>query len=179
MRARNARDARPASAQTVPGARVTNATGTPTQLYWRRDATNRAFVPVQTMKRAGLLFVILLVASAHPGDTGQASQTTAGSGIQLVQTCRLYFEYLGRTGAGREETLERNPFGMGYCAGLVHGVVDMAETFMPDRVCLPPRSTTAQAVWVVVQYLENNPIALPDEDSELVLRALENTYRCP
>jgi len=32
---------------------------------------------------------------------------------------------------------------------------------------------------VVVQYLENNPIALPDEDSELVLRALENTYRCP
>ena len=52
-------------------------------------------------------------------------------------------------------------------------------TTVYDRVCLPPRATTAQTVWVVVQYLENNPIALPDEDSELVLRALENTYRCP
>jgi len=131
------------------------------------------------MKRVGLLLLLLFVATAHPGDTGQASQTIAGSGTQLVQTCRLYFEYLGRTGAGREETFARNPFGMGYCAGLVHGVVDMAEAFMPDRVCLPPRATIAQAVWVVVQYLEKNPIALPDEDSELVLRALENTYRCP
>ena len=131
------------------------------------------------MKRMGLLLLLLFVAPAPPGDTGQASQTIAGSGTQLVQTCRLYFEYLGRTGAGREETFARNPFGMGYCAGLVHGVVDMAQAFMPDRVCLPPRATIAQAVWVVVQYLEKNPIALPDEDSELVLRALENTYRCP
>lgn len=122
---------------------------------------------------------MLLGAAAHPGDTGQASQSAVGSGIQLVQTCRLYFEYLGRTGAGREETLERNPVGMGYCAGLVHGVVHMAQTFLPDRVCLPDEATMAQAVWVVVQYLEQNPIALPEEDSALVLRALENTYRCP
>ena len=131
------------------------------------------------MKRAGLLLVMLLVATAQPSDTGRASQDTTGSGTQLIQTCRLYFEYLGRTGAGREETFDQNPSGMGYCAGLVRGVVNMAQSFMPDRVCLPSGSTTAQAVWVVVQYLEQNPIALSNEDSELVLRALENTYRCP
>ncbi len=131
------------------------------------------------MKRAVVIAVFLLIAAAQPNDNRQGSQTTGGSGIQLVQQCRLYFEFLGRTGAGREEAFERDPFGMGYCAGLVHGVVDLAGTLLPGRVCLPPEATAAQAVWVVVRYLEENPLALPEEDTDLVLRALENTYRCP
>jgi hypothetical protein len=131
------------------------------------------------MKRAGVFLIFLLFATAQPSDTGQTSQDTAGTGTELVQSCRRYFEFLGRTGAGREEAIERGPFGMGYCAGLLHGVVEVVETLMPDRICRPPQATAAQAVWVVVQYLENNPLALPENDTELVLRALENTYRCP
>ncbi len=131
------------------------------------------------MKRAVVIAVFLMIAAAQPSDNRQGSRNSDGAGIQLLQHCRLYFEFLGRTGAGREEAFERDPFGMGYCAGLVHGVVDLAATLLPGRVCLPPDATAAQAVWVVVRYLEDNPLALPEEDTDLVLRALENTYRCP
>lgn len=130
------------------------------------------------MKRTGLLLIILLAATAQPSDTGMARQVN-GSGTQLVRNCRLYFEYLGRTGAGQDEALEQSPFGMGYCAGLVRGVADVAESLMPNRICFPPRATSAEAVFAVVRYLEDNPLAQPERDTELVLRALENTYRCP
>ena len=129
------------------------------------------------MTRAGLLLVILLLATAQPRDTGLARQTE-GAGTQLVRNCRLYFEFLGRTGAGREEAFDQSPFGMGYCAGLVRGVTDVARTRMEDRLCIPEVTTEAEAVWVVVRYLENNQIAQPERDTDLVLRALENTYRC-
>ena len=129
------------------------------------------------MKRTGLLIVILLIATTQP--SAQARQTETGSGIGLLQTCRLYFEFLGRTGAGQEETFEQDPFGMGYCAGLVRGTANMAVSLMPNRVCLPAGTTAAQAVWVIVQYLEDNPQTLPEPDTELVLRALEGAYRCP
>ena len=49
---------------------------------------------------------------------------------------------------------------------------------MEDRLCIPEVTTEAEAVWVVVHYLENNQIAQPERDTDLVLRALENTYRC-
>ncbi len=122
--------------------------------------------------------MILLLATAQPSDTGLARQT-AGAGTQLVRNCRLYFEFLGRTGAGREEAFDRSPFGMGYCAGLVRGVTDIARAQLTDRLCIPASATEAEAIWTVVRYLEENPIAQPERDSELVLRAMENTYRCP
>ena len=129
------------------------------------------------MQRTAILLLIVVAAAAQPSDTGVARQTS-GVGTQLVRSCRLYFEFLGRTGAGREEAFERDPFGMGYCAGLVRGVADVAETLRPDRVCIPERTTPAEEVWAVVRYLEDNPIAQPERDVDLVLRALENTYRC-
>ena len=49
---------------------------------------------------------------------------------------------------------------------------------MEDRLCIPEVTTEAEAVWVVVHYLENNQLAQPERDTDLVLRALENTYRC-
>ena len=131
------------------------------------------------MKRAGVFLILLFLATARPSDTGQTSQDTAGTGTELVQSCRRYFELLGRTGAGREEAIERGPFGMGYCAGLIRATTALAESLMPDRICLPRTTTGAQAVWAVVQYLEDNPSTLLEQDTELVLRALENAFRCP
>ena len=58
------------------------------------------------MKHAGLLLLLLFV-NGQTSDQSQARQPDAGSGSQLVQRCRLYFEFLGRTGAGREDTFER------------------------------------------------------------------------
>lgn len=130
------------------------------------------------MRRTGLLLVILLVATAQTTDFGQMRQGRAGSGGELMQACSLYFEYLGRTGAGREETFDVDPFGMGYCAGLVRGVARMANALLPEQVCLPEDVTGTDAVWTVVQYLKNNPLTLSDGDSELVLRALQNAFPC-
>ena len=130
------------------------------------------------MKRTGLLLVILLVATAQTTDFGQVRQGRTGSGGELMRDCSLYFEFLGRTGAGREEAFERNPFGMGYCAGLVRGVARMAHTHLVNRVCLPDDATGTDAVWAVTQYLRNNPLTLSDADSELVLRAMQSAFPC-
>ena len=130
------------------------------------------------MKRAGLLLIIVLLATVQTTDTGLARQSGIGSSSELVQNCKLYFEFLGRTGAGREETFEMDPFGMGYCAGLVRGVAETARTHLTDQVCLPPGTTSAQAVWAVVQYPNRNPLILSDPDTELVFRAMQTAFPC-
>ncbi|MEE2636296.1 MAG: Rap1a/Tai family immunity protein [Acidobacteriota bacterium] len=123
------------------------------------------------------LFLALL---STPTITTQPAPSPITSGTRLMEQCQLYFEFLGRTGAGREETFDDDPFGLGYCAGLIRGVAVMAETLMPTRVCLPADTSTANAVWTVIQYLENlEPETLVEPDAELVLRALEDTFRCP
>ena len=130
------------------------------------------------MRQAGLLLVIVLLATVQTTDTGLARQGRIGTGGELVQNCTLYFEFLGRTGAGRDETFELDPFGMGYCAGLVRGVADTAHTHLRDQVCVPEDASTAQAVWAVVRYLNNNPLTLSDQDTELVLRAMQSAFPC-
>ena len=130
------------------------------------------------MRWTCLVLVILLLATTRPTDVGQTTQGRAGSGHELVQDCSLYFEFLGRTGAGRAETFDENPFGMGYCAGLVRGVADSANSFVSDTVCLPDRVTAASAVWVVVRYLNDHPGSLHQADTTLVGRALQDAYPC-
>ncbi|MBQ02063.1 MAG: hypothetical protein CL477_15440 [Acidobacteria bacterium] len=130
------------------------------------------------MKRAGLLLVILLVATAQTTDFGQTRPGRTGTGGELVQDCTLYFEFLGRTGAGRDDTFDEDPFGMGYCAGLVRGVATVADSHLQNQVCLTNNATGPQAVWAVVQYLNNNPLTLSDPDAELVLRAMQSAFPC-
>ena len=124
------------------------------------------------------LLAILLLATTRPTDIGHATQGRVGSGHELEKDCALYFEFLGRTGAGRVETFDVNPFGMGYCAGLVRGVADSAGALMADRICLPRDITAAQAVWVVVEYLRAHPDSLYESDTALVMRALESVFPC-
>ena len=127
------------------------------------------------------LIVVALLLAAFPVRAlgAQPSSPEPGSGTTLLSSCRLYFEMLGRTGAGRDDTLEQDPFGIGYCAGLVRGVVTLAESLMPTRLCVPPGTRVAHAVRAVVQHLEANPWTLEQPDTELVLRAVEDTYPCP
>ena len=132
------------------------------------------------MARAGCLLVVLVVLAAHPVPAAQEQEPPrTGTGALLLQRCQLYFEFLGRTGAGREDTFNEDPFGMGYCAGLVRGVVIAAQSFMPDRVCVPPGTTIAQTVRRVIQYIDEHPRERGELDVELVLRALEDRFRCP
>ena len=147
------------------------------------------------MARAGCLLVALLLLGAQPVRAGQApppqtgtgaaprtgtdAAPQTGTGALLHQRCQLYFEFLGRTGAGREDTFNQDPFGMGYCAGLVRGVTIAAQSFMPDRVCVPTGTTIAQTVHRVIQYLDEHRGERAELDVELVLRALEDRFRCP
>ena len=126
---------------------------------------------------AALMLTLLL--AAPPARAEQDPPPQTGRGELLRQRCQLYFEFLGRTGAGREDTFNQDPFGMGYCAGLVRGVAIAAQSFMPDRVCVPPGATIAQAVHRVIQYLDRHPEESGELDVELVLRALEDRFRCP
>ena len=131
----------------------------------------------QLSKWVGVLVIALLV-TTRPTDISHATQGRTGSGHELQRDCGLYFEFLGRTGAGREETFEVDPFGMGYCAGLVRGVADSAGTLMADRVCVPSDITAVRAVWAVVQYLRRHQNVLYESDTALVLRALQSAFPC-
>ena len=146
------------------------------------------------MPRAIRLLVVLLLAvtparaeqlpparteQVPPPRAEQLPPARTGTGALLHERCQLYFEFLGRTGAGREDTFNEDPFGMGYCAGVVRGVIIAAQSFMPDRVCVPPSTTIAQTVHRVIQYLDQNPQEHGELDVELVLRALEDRFRCP
>ena len=129
--------------------------------------------------RAGRLLAAWLLLAAHPAGAGQDPPPPTGAGALLHQRCQLYFEFLGRTGAGREDTFNQDPFGMGYCAGLVRGVVIAAPALMPGRVCVPPGTTVAEVVRRVVLYIDDHPGERGEQDVELVLRTLEDRFRCP
>ncbi len=133
------------------------------------------------MPRAGCLVivVVLLLLAPPPVRAGQEPPPRTGTGALLHARCQLYFEFLGRTGAGREDTFNQDPFGMGYCAGLVRGVVIAAQSFMPERVCVPRGTSIAQVVRRVLLYLEEHPRERGELDVEIVLRALEDRFRCP
>ena len=124
-----------------------------------------------------LLLTALLVAATQSTDLGQVSQGRSGSGHELARSCRLYFDFLGRTGAGRAETFDQDPFGMGYCAGLVRGAATTA-TALSDTVCLPDDLTAARGVYAVIQYLDSQTDSLYEQDATLVLRALQASFPC-
>ena len=120
----------------------------------------------------------ILVTFAAPGVVGQTSQGRTGTGHELQRDCTVYFSFLGRTGAGREETLNEDPFGMGYCAGLVRGVANSVNAFHPEIECRLNDFTFHEAVWAVVRYLDSRPQTHDEQDTVLVLRALQLASIC-
>ena len=120
----------------------------------------------------------ILVSVVTPRVDGQSDQERTGTGHELQQDCTLYFSFLGRTGAGREESHNEDPFGMGYCAGIVRGVANSANAFHPEIDCRLNDFTFHEAVWAVVRYLDRRPQSLDEQDTVLVLRALQLASIC-
>ena len=120
----------------------------------------------------------ILIAVATPRIVGQGDQERTGTGHELKQDCAVYFSFLGRTGAGREETYNEDPFGMGYCAGIIRGVANSANAFHPEIDCRLNDFTFHEAVWAVVRYLDHRPQSLDEQDTVLVLRALQLASIC-
>ncbi|MCJ1886089.1 hypothetical protein LNN38_14640 [Pseudomonas sp. LA21] len=100
---------------------------------------------------------------------------SAVDGNHLLSVCHDYVAAMD--GKGKLNS----PFDRGYCAGMIHGTLDMAASTSDStfRVCLPPSSvTTSQATRVVVKYLESNPEQLHLRDTELVIMAFQNAFPC-
>ncbi len=133
-----------------------------------------AYTTRRAATRWWFALAVALLLTTRSTDVGQVLRGRTGTGHELTEACTLYFEFLGRTGAGRDETFERDPFGMGYCAGLVRGVASAS----PETVCLPAGLTSAQAVWAVVQYLGDHAASLYEADGTLVLHALRAAFPC-
>ena len=126
--------------------------------------------------RVALSIVVLLLAGPLSFVAPAEAQTSGGrpgTGRELLDDCRRYFSFLGRTGAGREETFNEDPFGMGYCAGIVRGVANAADAFHPQLECRLHSYTFHHLVRSVVRYLEMRPQTLDEPDTVLVLRALQ------
>ena len=131
------------------------------------------------MKRLSrLVIVVVLVAVGATPVVVQSPEGRLGTGYQLQQDCTLYFTFLGRTGAGREESLNEDPFGMGYCAGIVRGVANSANAFHPEIDCRLNDFTFHEAVRAVVRYLGTRPQTLDEQDTVLILRALQIAGIC-
>lgn len=132
------------------------------------------------MKLSHLVVVAVVLTCTVVGSSvsGQPAARRAGTGHELLQACTLYFSFLGRTGAGREETFREDPFGMGYCAGLVRGVTTSVDAFHPEIECRLEGVAADHAVRAVVSYLSDYPQNLDEPDSVLVLRALQRAYIC-
>lgn len=129
------------------------------------------------MRWSGLV-AIVLVAATQSTDLGPTGPAPRGLGHGLRADCTLYFEFLGRTGAGRSDTFAVDPFGMGYCAGLVRGIVESARSSPIPRICMPTDRTIAEVVWVVVRYLDTHPRTLSESDVVLARVALEAAFPC-
>ena len=67
---------------------------------------------------------------------------------------------------------------MGYCAGIVRGVANSANAFHPEIDCRLNDFTFHEAVWAVVRYLDRRPQSLDEQDTVLVLRALQLASIC-
>ncbi len=67
---------------------------------------------------------------------------------------------------------------MGYCAGIIRGVANSANAFHPEIDCRLNDFTFHEAVWAVVRYLDHRPQSLDEQDTVLVLRALQLASIC-
>lgn len=126
----------------------------------------------------GILVLLMACPAIGVAHTQPISQGRTGSGAELLEDCRRYFTFLGRTGAGQEDTFNEDPFGIGYCAGLVRGVARSVDDFHPDIECRLDSYTFPGAVRAVVRYIEEDPQALSQVDTVVVLRALQDSGMC-
>lgn len=138
-------------------------------------------MPRAIRQTLAVLAIGAVLGAQSPTIASQATsraEARSGSGAELLEDCRRYFAFLGRTGAGKEETFQQDPFGLGYCAGLVRGVARSVDDFHPDIECRLDSFSFAGAVRAVVLYLEADPSSLRDPDTVAVLHALQDAGMC-
>jgi len=96
------------------------------------------------------------------------SNATAGfervSGADLKKICTSYVDVPSNTSDG-------------ICVGYVVGVMSVMEYI--NALCLPARSSHAQATLVVQKYLSDHPEKLHLDAEVLVIDAIQEAFPCP
>ena len=113
------------------------------------------------MKRTRIIGAAVLLGAATCSNT--VAGMAAVSADFLKKTCASYVDTPSSTFDGM-------------CIGYVVGVASVMQ-FM-NAVCLPERSTHAQAVLVVQKYLHQHPEKLHLNADELVFDALQQAFPC-
>ncbi len=143
------------------------------------------------MKRVCLLVVLLLATIGPTGVTGQDQRPFTGvdplrqllvaprpsevaeqeaTGNNLLRDCRQNIRVLDGEQVDFDDAR--------HCQGLVRGVWDMAGVFTASNVCTPAGVNVGQLTRVVVRYLNDHPQDLPERDTDLILRALQDAFPC-
>lgn len=86
------------------------------------------------------------------------------SGANLKKICTTYTDVPANTADGM-------------CIGYVVGIMSVMEYI--NVLCLPERSTHAQATLVVQKYLSDHPERLHLGSEELVIDAIQEAFPCP
>jgi Rap1a immunity proteins len=111
----------------------------------------------------GLLAVVLLTEDADAAqDLGSLRSANA-----LMPSCQTFLI----------DGVLKSP-AEGFCVGVVVGLGYASNNYKEMGSCRPPGATIAQAVRVVVGYIERHPQRMDEDFSLLAMEALHVTWRC-
>jgi hypothetical protein len=113
------------------------------------------------MRKIGILTATALLGTALSSSVAAEFENVSGASLKKI--CESYLDVPLNTADGM-------------CVGYVVGVMSMMEYI--NVLCLPLKSTHAQATLVVQKYLSDHPEKLHLDAGELVLDALQEAFPC-
>jgi hypothetical protein len=144
-------------------------------------ATSR---PAWDGKMRNLWIGVIFAIGSTPAFAGN-SASVVGNGHNLKMDCAEVVRYANQ---GFGSTLEADGLSLGYCLGQIRALLVVLSvsslqmyrgTNKPKiEACLPERTTSGDAVRVVMRYLERHPDELREPGSLLALYALSEAYPC-
>jgi hypothetical protein len=115
-------------------------------------------------------YVTLGAAILVIGGNALVGQAFAAASLQsanaVVSGCRFY------AGPTTSQNPRYDPFGQGYCIGLLEGLD------YEGVQCRPPEVTLGQLVRVVVQYIDGRPARLHEDFRILAIEAMKTAWPC-
>jgi hypothetical protein len=113
------------------------------------------------MKQTVIAGTVLLLGSLVSSNVAAAFEDVTGANLKKI--CTSYVDIPSNTSDGM-------------CIGYVVGVMSVMEYI--NVLCLPDKSTHAQAALVVQKYLSDHPEKLHENAEELVIESLQEAFPC-
>ena len=125
-----------------------------------------------------LLVTILLLVPSCFASTAQID------GNELVSRCKPFFDDV--SGAGMTTLSNTDRLSMGYCAGYVAAVLDMAtlwkavegNTSRAIHPCIPEEVPNEQIFKILKKWTDNHPEKLHERADSIIIWALTDAFPC-